>query len=149
MKQPLQQGYSTLAMVMVLLLLGMLMLGALHHQLTTSVRFSFGERVYLQAYNQAASALSWGKVQSWSRPSIDWQCQQEQTEGLTACLRLIDNNNLALLKAQGKQHGRQQGVWLYHRVVIKQVAASEQYRVTPQPQGWLDFCPERQEVVCK
>lgn len=65
-----QRGGSTLAAVMLLLALGLMLLNAQHRQLDNALLLAADQQRYLQAYNQAASALSWGMSQRWPRAEL-------------------------------------------------------------------------------
>ncbi|CAI2790265.1 Protein of uncharacterised function (DUF2509) [Serratia ficaria] len=64
MSAPAQRGGSTLAAVMLLLVMGLMLLNAQHRQLDQALLLASDQRRYLLAYNQAASALSWGMAQA-------------------------------------------------------------------------------------
>lgn len=69
MNRQTQRGGSALAAVMLLLALGLMLLNAQHRQLDNALLLAADQQRYLQAYNQAASALSWGMSQRWHVPS--------------------------------------------------------------------------------
>lgn len=55
---------------MLLLALGLMLLNAQHRQLDNALLLAADQQRYLQAYNQAASALSWGISQRWPRAEL-------------------------------------------------------------------------------
>lgn len=72
-------GGSTLAAVMLLLVIRLMLLNAQHRQLDHALLLAGGQQRYLLAYNQAASALSWKMAQRWPRDQLtinSWLCRQ-------------------------------------------------------------------------
>jgi hypothetical protein len=72
-----QRGMSSLALVLLLLVLGTLILTGLNQQLTTFSALVGGESRSLQQQATVQSALEWGRVQSWSsEPQV--QCKRHR-----------------------------------------------------------------------
>lgn len=106
MKRRTQRGGSTLAAVMLLLALGLMLLNAQHRQLDNALLLAADQQRYLQAYNQAASALSWGMSQRWPRAELSaaaWLCRQRVE--LTACARLSTRAGVVTVRGLGEMHG--------------------------------------------
>ncbi len=113
MKRRTQRGGSTLAAVMLLLALGLMLLNAQHRQLDNALLLAADQQRYLQAYNQAASALSWGMSQRWPRTELSaaaWLCRQRAE--LTACARLSARVGVVTVRGLGEMRGGEP-LWLY------------------------------------
>lgn len=146
MNRRAQRGGSTLAAVMLLLTLGLMLLNAQHRQLDNALLLAADQQRYLQAYNQAASALSWGMIQRWPRAELNavtWLCRQ-QTE-LTACARLSARAGVVMVRGRGELRG-DEPLWLYQLGTFG--GAEIAGRMIAQPGGWLDFCPEKRLADC-
>lgn len=140
-----QQGGSTLAAVMLLLVMGLMLLTAQQRQLDSALLLAVDQQRYLRAYNQAASALSWGLAQSWPREALQatrWSCQQMSGEALLACARLSARTGLVMVRGAGDVTGAEP-LWLYQ--LATQNGGN---RLKAQRGGWLDFCPEKRESDC-
>lgn len=146
MNRQTQQGGSTLAAVMLLLALGLMLLNAQHRQLDNALLLASDQQRYLQAYNQAASALSWGMSQRWPRAALSaaaWSCRQRAE--LTACARLSARAGVVTVRGLGEMRGGE-ALWLYQWGTFDGAEAAG--RVQPQPGGRLDFCPEKRLADC-
>ncbi|WP_447886282.1 YgdB family protein [Serratia fonticola] len=143
-----QQGGSTLAAVMLLLVMGLMLLTAQQRQLDSALLLAVDQQRYLRAYNQAASALSWGLTQPWPRESLQashWSCQQISSEALQACARLSARTGLVMVRGAGDVAGAEP-LWLYQ--LATQQGGAGGYLLKAQKGGWLDFCPEKRESDC-
>lgn len=141
-----QQGFSTIAMVMMLMLFGMLMLNGLSGQLTTQVKIYGDERRYLKAYNQALSSLAWGFSLQWSAPKDRWQCQRLASEGLSACLRSTDDHGV-LVRGSGALGFGEPDLALFQRGRQNEDDDSALIFI-PLTHGYTDFCPLASPVDC-
>ena len=142
-----QRGGSTLAAVMLLLALGLMLLNAQHRQLDNALLLAADQQRYLQAYNQAASALSWGMLQRWPRAELSaaaWLCRQRVE--LTACARLSARAGVVTVRGLGEMRGGEL-LWLYQWGAFD--GAESIGRVQAQPGGRLDFCPEKRPADCE
>jgi hypothetical protein len=140
-----QQGGSTLAAVMLLLVMGLMLLNAQHRQMDSTLLLAAGQQRYLQAYNQAASSLSWGMVQTWPTTKLNntgWFCQRQAVDDLRACARLSSRVGIVLLRGRGGKEG-DEPLWLYQLTTPDNVGG-----LIAEKGGWLDFCPEKQEDAC-
>ncbi|ATM77125.1 MULTISPECIES: YgdB family protein [Serratia] len=143
-----QQGGSTLAAVMLLLVMGLMLLTAQQRQLDSALLLAVDQQRYLRAYNQAASALSWGLAQPWPRESLQashWSCQQISGEALQACARLSARTGLVMVRGAGDIAGSEP-LWLYQ--LATQQGGAGGHLLKAQKGGWLDFCPEKRESDC-
>ncbi len=141
-----QRGGSTLAAVMLLLALGLMLLNAQHRQLDNALLLAADQQRYLQAYNQAASALSWGMSQRWPRAELSaavWLCRQRAE--LTACARLSARAGVVTIRGLGEMRGGEP-LWLYQWGTFN--GAETAGKVQAQPGGRLDFCPEKRLTDC-
>lgn len=142
-----QRGGSTLAAVMMLLVMGLMLLNAQQRQLNSALLLASDQQRYLQAYNQAASALSWGMAQRWPLGGLNadgWLCRRNG--GLTACARLSAREGIVLLRGEGALRGGPP-LRLYQQ--SKPEGARAEVGLVAEPGGWLDFCPEKREAGCE
>lgn len=140
-----QRG-SVLAAVMLVLVMGLLLLGAQQKQLDSALLLGVEQRRYLQAYNRASSALNWGLTQSWPPSLLNagaWRCQRQPASGLQACVKRASRADMILLRGLGEIPAADP-LWLY------QLAMPDAHgRLRAEPGGWLDFCPEKDAAACE
>lgn len=125
---------SSLAMVLLLLMLAGTILAGLNQQLET---FSALVRSESQAMRERAglqSALEWGNVQRWSLEP-DLQCRQASPPW-RVCLRLLGEGNVLLIAGKGERR-----LWRSGHVIDGRVRFS--------PHGWSDFCPLKENALCQ
>ena len=142
-----ERGGSTLAAVMMLLVMGLMLLNAQHRQLDSALLLAADEKRYLLAYNQAASALSWGVAQSWSHGQLNesgWWCRQ--TTELRACAKLSSQAGIVLVRGEAPMNGAEP-LRLYQR--SKPEGATGEIALRAETGGWLDFCPEKKQADCE
>jgi len=126
---------SSLALVLLILLLGSLMLNGLNQQRVTHIRRVTTESLSLQRYATVQSAMEWGRMQTWrSEPAV--QCQQPPDESWRVCLRILAENRVLLMASSGEQR-----LWRGGRV--------EQDEVLFSAHGWSDFCPLKESALCQ
>jgi len=130
-----EQGMSSLAMVLLLLILGSLMLSGLNQRQHTHYRRGGSESQALRNAASVQSALEWARVQRWL-PLISVQCKEEREQGWRACIRLFNDNSLLLIAASGDQR-------LWRSGEVKEA------RVTFSRHGWSDFCPLAEAQLCQ
>lgn len=88
-----QRGMSSLALVLLLLVLGTLILTGLNQQLQTFSTLVSGESLSVRQQAAVQSALEWGRVQEWAlQPEV--QCKQ--TQRLRVCVRLFGERVLLI-----------------------------------------------------
>lgn len=106
-----QRGMSSLALVLLLLVLGTLILTGLNQQLQTFSTLVSGESLSVRQQAAVQSALEWGRVQEWAlQPEV--QCKQ--TQRLRVCIRLFGarvlliagNDNLLLWRGGDISEGQ-------------------------------------------
>lgn len=129
-----ERGVSSLAMVLLLLLLGGLLLQGLSQQ-----EASFASRVAiesqaLQRQSVVQSAMEWGRMQPWLSQSAV-QCRYDLTANAAVCLRLHGDNNVLLIA-----HYEGISLWRQGEVIDGNIVFSAH--------GWSDFCPLREAALC-
>ncbi|EMN3917957.1 DUF2509 family protein [Citrobacter farmeri] len=130
-----ERGVSSLALVLMLLVLGSLLLQGVNQQ-----QSSFASRVAIesQALQRQAvvqSAMEWGRMQQWSVNS-DKPCRYYGEDNVAVCLRrLADSRALLIANYQGTS------VW--------REGEQKEERVIFSPHGWSDFCPLREAALCQ
>ena len=128
-----QRGMSSLALVLLLLIIGSLILTGLNQQLDAFTRIVSSERQLIQQQVNAQSALEWGKNQLWPvSPNI--QCRNAP-QG-RACVRLLGNERV-LLSAGSSD------------VMLWRVGEIQNGRIVFSPHGWSDFCPLKEDALCR
>ncbi|WP_201743461.1 YgdB family protein [Dickeya undicola] len=139
-----QQG-SILVIVMLVMMTGLLMVGGLQRQLDIQLQQGVDEQRFWQAFNQGLSSLNWGMGLRWQNTE-EWQCQAQPSSQLRACLRINGEDHSGLLRGEGQIAGNPQPLTFYHRVIADAAAADGGIR--PIAGGWLDFCPNAEELAC-
>ncbi|XQS16201.1 DUF2509 family protein [Citrobacter telavivensis] len=130
-----ERGVSSLALVLMLLVLGSLLLQGVNQQ-----QSSFASRVAIesQALQRQAvvqSAMEWGRMQQWSVNS-DKPCRYYGEDNVAVCLRrLADSRALLIANYQGTS------VW--------RDGEQKEEIVIFSPHGWSDFCPLREAALCQ
>lgn len=87
-----QQGSVALIMVIVLATMGLLLLKNLHYYQNRMLLTLAKEQRYFQAFNQAESALAWGKTVDWKIDIPDatsWLCTQHPQNNNQSCLLYV------------------------------------------------------------
>ena len=128
-----QRGMSSLAMVLLLLVLGTLILTGLNQQLTTFSALVGGEKSSIQQQATVQSALEWGRVQSWSSEP---QVQCKMTPAWRVCLRQLNGARVLLIAGDSDLL-----LWRSGEIVDGNVRFS--------PHGWSDFCPLKESALCQ
>lgn len=130
-----EKGVSSLALVLMLLVLGSLLLQGMSQQ-----DRSFASRVSMESQSlrrQAIvqSALAWGKMHCWqTQPAV--QCSQYAETDAQVCLRLLaDNEALLIAGYEGVS------LWRTGEVIDGNIVFS--------PRGWSDFCPLKERALCR
>lgn len=128
-----QRGMSSLAMVLLLLVLGTLILTGLNQQLTTFSALVGGEKSSIQQQATVQSAHEWGRVQSWSSET---QVQCKETPAWRVCLRQLSGARVLLIAGDSGLL-----LWRSGEIVDGNVRFS--------PHGWSDFCPLKESALCQ
>ncbi|WP_152082087.1 DUF2509 family protein [Enterobacter oligotrophicus] len=128
-----QKGMSSLALVLLLLVLGTLILTGLNQQLETFSTLVGGESLSIRQQAAIQSALEWGRVQHWSlQPAV--QCKK--TTAWRVCLRLLNESRVLLIAG-----GHDQLLWRAGEVSDGHIRFSAH--------GWSDFCPLKENSLCQ
>lgn len=136
-----ENGFSLLATVMILLVIGVLIMTALQKQLSQQLRITQDERIYIKANSRAISALEWGIHRQWHQPTEVWQCEKEPTYSWVACIKTLNETGDVLVKGESLIEGINVPVMLYQVASIDENRSSENDVVLQKsPVGWLDFC---------
>ena len=127
-----QRGMSSLALVLLLLVVGTLILTGLNQQLQTFSTLVSGESLSVRQKATVQAALEWRRVQEWAlQPEV--QCKQ--TQRLRVCIRLFEarvlliagNDNLLLWRGGDISEGQ----------------------IRFSAHGWSDFCPLKESTLCQ
>ncbi|MDY1037296.1 DUF2509 family protein [Lelliottia sp. CFBP8978] len=128
-----QKGMSSLALVLLLLVIGGLILTGLNQQLDSFTRIVSRERQSVQQRATVQSALEWGKRQLWS---VVTNIQCKKVSQGRVCLRLLAEDRVLLIAGNGD-------MLLWRRGEI------QEGRIVFSPHGWSDFCPLKQGDLCQ
>ncbi|MGK9175154.1 DUF2509 family protein [Yokenella regensburgei] len=130
-----QRGMSSLALVLLILLLGSLLLNGLNQQRVTHIQRVTTESLSLQHYASVQSALEWGRMQQWdAKPAV--QCLEQRGTSLRVCLRILEENRVLLIAGSAEQR-----LWRGGRI--------EKNKVLFSAHGWSDFCPLKETALCE
>ncbi len=129
-----QQGMSSLALVLLLLMLGSLMLAGLNQQLAALTRIVSTERQAIEHQAIAQSALEWGRMLSW-QTQAEFACRQHPQQPWRVCIRILEGRAL-LIASSGSVT-----LWRLGEVTTDGVHFS--------PHGWSDFCPLKERALCQ
>lgn len=130
-----ERGMSSLALVLLMLMLGSLMLNGLNQQLVTHIRRVSTESESLRQHAQVQSAMAWARMQPWrTEPAL--QCREHSSEPWQACLRVLSDQSVLLTAGSGEQR-----LWRGGRI--------EQNKVVFSAHGWSDFCPRKETELCQ
>lgn len=126
---------SSLALVLLLLILGSLMLSGLNQRQRTHALRVVSESRALRSAASVQSAMEWARVQVWqTQPAL--QCRQENRQGWRACLRILSDQTVLLIAGSGSDR-----LWR-----LGEIGAG---RVTLSRHGWSDFCPQTEASLCQ
>lgn len=133
-----QRGISSLALVLLLLLLGSLLLEGLNQQLAMHLWRVNKESQAVRQLANAHSAMAWGYHQPWAaqpaQPAL--QCLQHARQQWRACLRIFSDGSALLIAAS-----QEAVLWRLGRVANRKVIFSVH--------GWSDFCPLKEVALCQ
>lgn len=127
-------GVSSLAMVLMLLVLGSLMLQGLNQAQRQQMQKVSNESRLIQRTAEVHSALQWGKVQRW-KTEAGVQCQVYESDS-RVCLRRFSDDTLLLIAKNDALSLWQSGTW-------------ENGNLHFSPHGWSDFCPLKEAALCQ
>lgn len=130
-----QRGMSTLALVLLLLVLGSLLLSGLNQQLSSHIWRVNQESTGIRRMAESHSALAWGQHQAWSsKPGM--QCLEHETQAWRACLRIFSNRTALLMAGNQK-------------ALLWRLGYTSGEKVLFSPRGWSDFCPLKESALCQ
>ncbi|WP_282498160.1 DUF2509 family protein [Pantoea stewartii] len=130
------EGNSALGMVLIILLTGGITLQASREMLAQGMFIVTDEQHAIQGFWQAQSALQWGLTLTWpAQPPAT--CQRESQYGWQACLHRVDDEK-GLLKGETQKGDK--ALWHWVRL--------EGSKISPLPQGWIDYCPQSAPEQC-
>lgn len=129
-----QRGMSSMALVLLLLLLGSLMLHGLNVQLSSHLWRVNSEIKGIRHAAEVQSAMEWARQQTWASATA-LQCKQPDGLNVRSCLRLFADGSALLIVESA-------GIALWQRGEVEGV------KVRFLPQGWSDFCPLKEEALC-
>jgi len=136
-------GVSSLAMVLMLLVLGSLMLQGLNQAQRQQTQKVSNESRLIQRtakvhsalqWGKVHSALQWGKVQRWAAEA-GAQCLVYESDS-RVCLRRFSDGTLLLIAKNGALSLWQSGSWAGGNLHFS-------------PHGWSDFCPLKEASLCQ
>lgn len=125
---------SSLALVLLILILGSLLLQGLNRQQQSTLAQVTVDTTATRDNANAESALQWGRMQRWETQTTV-QCRSLPAFFARVCLRIFDGNVLLIAHSGGATRW-QSGT--YDREII---AFS--------PHGWSDFCPLKEVALCQ
>ncbi len=135
-----EAGNSSLLMVLMLLLLGLMMLAGLSSHLAAQRQWGIKEVRSIVRYAGSQSALAWGERQPWS-PQQGWQCQAEASSALRACVSQIKGNEVLLAGFLADDNFLERRVlWRWGRL--------KKGKFIARAHGWLDYCPLSDKTRC-
>ena len=130
-----QRGVSSLALVLLLLLLGSLMLNGLNQLLTSHIWRVNREGQGIRSSAAVSSAMEAARHRQWpSEPAL--QCLPPAAEHVRSCLRIFADGSALLIAASAEA-----ALWRLGRVEGETVRFS--------PHGWSDFCPIKESALCQ
>lgn len=130
-----QRGMSSLALVLLLLLLGSLMLNGLSQQLSSHLWRVNREVHGLRNIAEIHSAMAWAQHQVWSSQPL-LQCRQPAGVSWRSCLRIFSDKSALLIVANEEDA-------LWH------LGAVSGSNIRLLPHGWSDFCPLKEVALCQ
>ena len=130
-----ERGVSSLALVLMLLVLGSLLLQGMSQQDRSFASQVTMESPSLRRLAIVQSALEWGRMHSWqTQPAV--QCSQYAATGARVCLRLLVDNEILLIAG-------------YEGVSLWRTGEVNDGNIVFSPRGWSDFCPQKEGALCQ
>lgn len=148
-----QRGSAIILSVMVMMGLGLIALNSLQQQLSAGLALTSSQHRFVIAWENASTALAWGVQQSWKASTgSDWQCQDVAAGILISgkgrvCMRPSLRPDVFLLRGAGQMAESGEPVIHFQKASGKKQADGTLVFI-PLKQGWLDFCPETNELIC-
>ena len=130
-----ERGVSSLAVVLLLLVLGSLLLQGVSRQEASFASRVTSESRSLQRQAVVQSAIEWGRMQSWGlQPAL--QCRRYTGQDVAVCLRRLTETSVLLIA-----HYEEVSLWRQGEVIDGNIKFS--------PHGWSDFCPLKAVALCQ
>ncbi|MGA5657520.1 YgdB family protein [Rahnella contaminans] len=148
-----QRGSALILSVMVMMGLGLIALNSLQQQLSAGLALTSSQHRFVIAWENASTVLAWGVQQSWKASTgSDWQCQDVAAGLLISgkgrvCVRPSLRPDLFLLRGEGQMAEGGEPVMQFQQASVKNKTDGTLVFI-PLKQGWLDFCPETNELIC-
>lgn len=130
-----ERGVSSLAMVLLLLVLGSLLLQGVSRQEASFASRVATESRSLQRQAVVQSATEWGRMQAWDSQSIV-QCRRYTLQDAAVCLRRLTDTSVLLIA-----HYEGVTLWRQGAVIDGNIEFSAH--------GWSDFCPLKALTLCQ
>lgn len=130
-----ERGVSSLAMVLLLLVLGSLLLQGVNRQESRFASRVVTQSQALQRQAVVQSAMEWGRMQPW-RLQLAAQCRRYTTQDAEVCLRQLTNNFVLLIV-----HYEGVSLWRQGAIIDDNIEYSAH--------GWSDFCPLKEQALCQ
>lgn len=133
-------GFSTLLMVIILTIVGLLLLTGFQITIDSIKRSYLIEIKYYRQFNQASSSLNWATKQIWQPPTEEWQCLSDTQYQLKACIKKsrLKVDNYTLVRGQANDD-----YFLY------MLTHFEDNQLIVEKGHWLDYCPEKKMIDCE
>lgn len=161
-----QRGSALIVTIMMMMTLGLLGLNTVNQHLNAALALTRSEKTYFQSWELAVSSLNWGLAQSGSYQHAEqWQCvessqlKQPSRAGTQASSTLVSGTTLRscvrpsategqyVLRGEGRYLAGFLPVYLYQLATLKTAEAGAS-RFESIQNGWLDFCPFKDETQC-
>lgn len=130
-----QKGISSLALVLMLLILGALLLTGHNQQLNTLLLIVNAESRSIRQQAMAHSAMEWARTLAWL-PAKERQCHTHPSQPWWACLRT--NGTEGQLLSAGSEG-----------TILWRLGSDVAGKVVFSPHGWSDFCPIKEAALCQ
>lgn len=129
-----ERGASSLALVLLLLVLGSLMLQGLNRAQRRQVAMVNDETLALRDTARAHTALQWGKTISWAA-GLAVQCKTNGDDSRVCLLQLANDAVLLMADSRG--------------IRFWQAGTRRRDSIVFSRHGWSDFCPLPEKALCQ
>jgi len=147
-----QRGSALILTIMMMMTLGLLALNTVNQHLNAALSLTRSEKNHLVAWELAASSLNWGISRRWALQATNqWQCAEQPDDSsansqLRSCFKPADLADYYVVRGEGKGVAVE-SVFLYQLATLKIINPGE-IRLSAIKDGWLDFCPLKDETKC-
>lgn len=158
-KEDAHRGSALIVAILMMMTFGLLALNMVNHYLNTALSLTRSEKSYWMSWELAVSSLNWGVNRRWKLlPGSGWQCAEAQETGnqrkrgegypvLRSCFRLADVSGHYVIRGGGHSISGEEPFFLYQLATFKHININE-IRFAAIKNGWLDFCPLKDEAKC-